>query len=400
MSTKIANEKTIVLAAGGTGGHLFPALALAQEMKDRGWRAVLVIDRRVREFATVEEVDAVYTIRAGRLGGGIINKCKGLMNIALGSWQARRLLKRLRPAVVAGFGGYPSFPTVLAAEMRHLPTLIHEQNAVLGRANQALAGRADVIATSFAEMRGLEEPGRRQVVTTGNPVRQAIWVLKDVPYAEPEPDGTLRLLVIGGSLGASVFSKIVPEAIALLPTPLRQRVRIEQQCRAENIEATRQRYNEMDIQADLAPFFRDIPARLASAHLVISRAGASSVAELMAAGRPSVLVPFPDAMDDHQAINADAIEECGGGWVMPEAAFTPEALAARLEAFLNLPETLTQAATCLKNVRGDKSAAARLADVVEDMAAGRAVLGNSIQQPPVLASETVRENNTTLEHAA
>lgn len=359
----------ILLATGGTGGHVFPAAALAREMATRGYRVAVATDRRGLAFFEKKGLGDVHAVRAATpTGQGLLPKLGGILELAMGVFQARRLLRRLRPAAVVGFGGYASVPTMFAASLARLPTLIHEQNAVLGRANRFLAGRADRIAVSFAHIEGLRDEDMAKILFTGNPVRAAVAAVGARPYTPVAPDGPLNLLIIGGSQGATIFSTVVPAAIALLPTDLRRRLRVAQQCRAEDIDAVRAAYESAHIEAELATFFADIPDRLASAHLVISRAGASSAAELSAAGRPALLVPYPHAVDDHQTANAQALDQTGGAWLMPQASFTAEALAARLEAFLTLPATLEKAAACaLAARRGD--ATARLADMTGDLVA-------------------------------
>lgn len=359
-----ASNSLIILAAGGTGGHIFPAEALAEELLSRGHRVMLVTDKRFNHFKSglLSQIER-RTIRAGGSGGGLVHKVTSVANILIGTLRARRILKTFQPVAVVGFGGYPSFPTVYAASGMGIPTFIHEQNSVLGRANRMLARRADVIVTSFPDTQMVEEGDRKKIVMTGNPVRASIRALRDVPYPTIQQDGMLHLLVTGGSQGASVFSEVVPEAVALLPEHLRSRLRIDQQCREMELAAARARYKELGVHADLASFFVDLPARLASAHLVIVRSGASTLSELAVAGRPAIMVPLPTAMDNHQYFNANAFEEVGGGWVMTQDGFTAQALSARLEAFLTAPETLSRAAEQGKKL-GIQDAAKKLADLV------------------------------------
>lgn len=352
---------TIILAAGGTGGHIFPAEALSEELRARGHTVVLVTDKRFVGYAGAFNNVMVKTIAAGTLGKGITGRVRGGMNILFGIRQARKILRELKPAAIVGFGGYPSFPTMMASGK--IPSFIHEQNAVLGRANRVLAGRVSKIATSYPITEGIQPQHASKIVFTGNPVRASIHVLSDIPYAECTVDGIMNILVMGGSQGASIFSEVLPQAIARLPTSLCARVRISQQCRAQDIDSTRNAYAAAQIHADLASFFTDVPARLATTHLVIARSGASTVAELTASGRPAILVPLPTAMDNHQMMNAMALEEAGGAWVMPQGGFTPETLAARLEAFLTLPTTLSKAATAARSM-GRTDAAHKLADLV------------------------------------
>lgn len=354
----------IVLAAGGTGGHIFPAEALAEVFLKKGERVVLVTDRRFANYKSgVLAAVETRTIRAGTIGGAWHKKIIGAAGILLGLAQARGVLKSLKPKAVVGFGGYPSFPTVFSAAGQGIPTLIHEQNSVLGRANRLLAGRVGRIATSFPDTQMMNEKDAHKVSLTGNPVRASVRALRDVPYPVLMQDGKMHILVTGGSQGAAVFSDVVPEAVALLPASLRARVRIDQQCREQELAMVRNRYNELGINADLATFFIDLPARLAASHLVIARSGASTVSELAAAGRPAILVPLPTAMDNHQYYNANAFEDAGGGWVMAQDGFTPAALAARLESFLTAPDALVKAAGAARKL-GAYDAAEKLAMLV------------------------------------
>lgn len=353
----------VFLAAGGTGGHIFPALALAEELSRRGHRPLLVTDARFAGYATGFATDSVRTITTGNFAGGAAEKLRGLMGLACGVWQARALMAQEKPVAVVGFGGYPSLPTMLAALICGVPTIIHEQNAVLGRVNRLLARCVRRVALGMEETERIPPRAAHKTVVTGNPVRASIAAIAAVPYAELQAGGAIRMLVLGGSQGASIFSDVVPAATALLPAELRARVRIDQQCRAADLDAVRAAYHTLGISADLATFFADVPARLAGAHLVISRAGASSIAELTAAGRPAILVPLPTAMDDHQTANAKGVADAGGAWVMKQADFTAESLAAQLTEILHAPETLAETARAAHGL-GRLDAAARLADVV------------------------------------
>lgn len=356
------DKNPVILAAGGTGGHIFPAEALAEVLMRRGERVVLITDRRFAHFQSgaLSGVET-RTIHAGTTSGAWHQKLLGAAGLLLGIAQAKAAIRALRPKVVVGFGGYPSFPTVFAAA-GSVPTIVHEQNSVLGRANRLLAGRVDHIATSFPDTQMLAEKDLPKVRMTGNPVRASIRALRDVPYPTIVQDGAMHLLIVGGSQGASIFSEVVPEAIALLPGSLRARIRVDQQCREADLEATRRRYAQLGVSADLATFFVDVPARMAASHLVITRSGAGAVCELAVAGRPAIFVPLPTSMDNHQYHNADAFEQVGGGWVMAQDGFTPAALAARIEVFLGAPDTLARAAQNAKQF-GLADAAERLADL-------------------------------------
>lgn len=363
------NDRVIVLAAGGTGGHMFPAEALARELLGRGLGVALVTDRRGQAFGDRVPGVAIYRIRAGRFGAGLVTNIIGIAELALGRIAAGRLLRNLAPAAAVGFGGYPSVPTMLAAVGLGIPSLLHEQNAILGRANRLLAARVNRIATSFATVGGLRPADRSRLVETGNPVRPAIAALRGTPYPALTGDGPIDILVLGGSQGARVLSDIVPAALALLPPALRARLRLVQQARAEDIDAVRRAYAEHGIAAELATFFDDVPARLARAHLVISRSGASTVAELTVIGRPALLVPYLYAADDHQTANAQALAAAGAAWIMPQLGFTHTALAERLVALLDAPASLARAARATEAL-GRPDAAARLADLVTAVADG------------------------------
>lgn len=355
--------RPILLAAGGTGGHMFPAEALARALLARGRRVALVTDARGGGFGDrLPEVTVHRIAAAGLAGTGIAGRARGVCRLALGFMQARRILRDIAPAAVVGFGGYASVPAVLAAQRSGRVSVIHEQNAVLGRANRLLARRADAIATSFETVRAMPATAAR-IELTGNPVRPAIAALADQPYAAPAADGPFSVLVLGGSLGARVFAGIVPAAIMALDPALRRRLRLVQQCRRENLDGARAAYDALGLEVELAPFFDDIPQRLAAAHLVVARSGASTVAELTAAGRPALLVPYPHATDDHQRANADALVRADAAWLMPEPEFTADALAARLTSWMNDPAPLAMAAARARSI-GRRDAADRLADLV------------------------------------
>ena len=352
-------SRHVVLAAGGTGGHLFPAAAVARELVRRDYPVSLATDRRGESFET--GVDGVRTHRISSAGsaGGPLARIGAALAIGAGVIQAWRLLGRLRPAGVIGFGGYPSVPTMLAAVARGLPSLIHEQNAVLGRANRLVLRRVSAVATSFEATAGLGDAGRAKAVTTGNPVRGAFSQARALAYPESATgDGEIRVLVLGGSQGARVFSDVVPAALSRLPDAMRSRFRVVQQCRPEDIEEVRRTYRRNGIDAELARFFTDVAARMAAAHLVVARSGASTVAELAEVGRPAILVPYPHATDDHQTANARAMEEAGGAWLIPGGAFTAEALAGRFEEFVLRRELLTTAAAAMRRAGGRNAAAA------------------------------------------
>jgi UDP-N-acetylglucosamine--N-acetylmuramyl-(pentapeptide) pyrophosphoryl-undecaprenol N-acetylglucosamine transferase len=352
----------IVLAAGGTGGHIFPAEALARELLGRGYRVAMITDQRGSKFSNDLPIP-VYRARASSLGQGMFGKMRSIVEMGIGVLQARRRLKKLRPTVVVGFGGYPSVPAVYAAAQLHIPIILHEQNAILGRANRALMNKARIIATSFPQVVGLKPPAHVRLVYTGNPVRPAFMALRATPYVALSENGPMKILVIGGSLGARVFSQIVPQAVALMPEHLRRRLVIAQQCRKDDVETARSGFAAAGIDVELEPFFHDVPERMAEAHLIICRAGGSTVAELTVIGRPSILVPYAGGHAGEQIANAEAVAEAGGAWLIPERAFTPESLAVRLESLMALPSTLTKTAAAAR-AWGKVTAADSLADCV------------------------------------
>jgi UDP-N-acetylglucosamine--N-acetylmuramyl-(pentapeptide) pyrophosphoryl-undecaprenol N-acetylglucosamine transferase len=354
----------IVIAAGGTGGHFFPAEALAAELLSRGHRIMLMTDARSGALSSpVFAGHEQHVLRgAGIAGRGVWRGAKAIGAMTAGIVQARAILGRIGAGCLVGFGGYPCVAPVLAARLlRHRPAVIlQEQNAVLGRANRFLAGRADLLALGFENTEGVPAGTRTEV--TGNPVRPAIGALAQTGYVAPT--NRIRLLVLGGSLGARVFSDVVPPAVRSLPDILRARITVVQQTRPEDLERVRAAYAAGGIAAELSPFFPDVAARLVAAHLVLARAGASTVAELAVAGRPSILVPLPGAIDDHQSANARALEQAGGAWVVPQPRFTAPYLATRLTELLADPAGLAATAVAART-QARASAASRLADLVE-----------------------------------
>lgn len=352
----------IVLAAGGTGGHVFPAEALAQELIARGHRLVLITDKRGAAYGGALGSIETHHITAGSLAGqGLLGRVKGLVNLGRGILQAKSLLTEMKPEAVVGFGGYAAAPTVLAAIKLGVPTVIHEQNAILGLANRLLAGKVNQVCTSFDLAK--KPPKDARLTRTGMPVRPAIVATSYTPYKAPGAEGTIRLLVLGGSQGARVFSDVLPAAVKLLPLDLRRRLEIWQQSRPEELDRTHQAYVGSDAHVQLRHFFDNVPELLAATHLLISRSGASTVAEVSAAGRPSLLVPYPFAADDHQTANARTLEAAGGGWMIPQSRFTPESLAEQLGRLLNQPQVLADAAQAA-SAFAIPDAANRLANVV------------------------------------
>ena len=364
MSAK--NPERILLAAGGTGGHLFPAEALAGALLGRGFSVDLVTDERGTGFAGKLASVPVHRIASGGIAGkGLGVRARNYGRLMLGFLQSRSLLKRLKPTVAVGFGGYPSVPPILAAQWSKIRTVVHEQNAVAGRANRVLMKRANRVALSFETVRFTEALPAAMKTVTGNPVRAAVSEI--APYIAPSPAGPVNLLVFGGSQGARVFGRVTPPAIALLPEALRNRLKLVQQVRREDVEDVTKAYRDMGIDAELSPFFKDMPARYQWAHLVMCRSGASSVAEIEASGRPALMIPLPNSIDDHQRANARSLGDRGAGWVLDENEASPQALAERLTAVLSDPPGLQHAADTARGL-ARIDAAERLADVVEDLA--------------------------------
>lgn len=356
-----------MLAAGGTGGHLIPALSVAGELLRRGHAVTAVTDRRGAVLARRLSDIPVREVRAASpTGRTMAGKVAAGVTMLAGCVGALRLMHAERPAVMAGFGGYPTIPPLAAAQLRGVPVLIHEQNAVLGRANRLFAPRARVVATSFAETR---TGTARRTVTVGVPVRDDIAALNRVEYRPPAPQGDVNLLVVGGSLGAGIFSTLLPDAGQCLDGALRQCLKVVQQCREEDVGRTEAAWRALGVTAIVAPFFEEMAGHLAQAHLVVARAGASTIAELAVSGRPSVLIPFPGAADDHQTANAAVVDRAGGGWLVDEKETDARSLAARLESLMTSPAVLARAAGNVRRLaRAD--AAAALAETIEDLAAG------------------------------
>jgi UDP-N-acetylglucosamine--N-acetylmuramyl-(pentapeptide) pyrophosphoryl-undecaprenol N-acetylglucosamine transferase len=361
----MSKSRLAVVAAGGTGGHLFPAEALARTLTDRGWRVVLATDSRGAQYAEGFPAEERLALEAATFkAGDPIGMTRGAIRIAAGVTQARKAFRRLQPAIVVGFGGYPSLPSLLAAGPAR--TLIHEQNAVLGRVNRLVAARVDAVACAFPTLEKASPKVKARAHVVGNPVRAEIRALYDRAYVAPGE--TIRVLVTGGSQGARLLSEMVPDAVAMLPEGLRLRLKIEQQTRMESMESARHTYAEAGVEAVIAPFFRDIAGRLGAAHLVIGRAGASTVCELAVAGLPSVLVPLAIAADDHQRFNAKLLTDVVAAEVVAERDMTAEHLAQVLERTLGDSEGLARRASAARSV-AQPDAAERLADLVEATAA-------------------------------
>jgi UDP-N-acetylglucosamine--N-acetylmuramyl-(pentapeptide) pyrophosphoryl-undecaprenol N-acetylglucosamine transferase len=364
----MAVARPILLAAGGTGGHLFPAEALANALARHGVPVHLATDERASKYGTSFPALETHEIRAATVSGrSPLAMASAVFSLGQGLLQAYGVIGRVKPAAVVGFGGYPTVPPVLAGVLRGVPTLIHEQNAVLGRANKLLAPRVGRIATGFASVKGIDGALAAKARHVGNPVRPAVIAAAATPFADPVPGGPLRLCVFGGSQGARVMSDIVPPTVALLGPDERRRLSIVQQAREEDLARVRDAYAAAGVEAEIAPFFRDLPSRIAAAHLVVARSGASTVAELGVIGRPSILVPLPHALDQDQAGNAESLSSIGAADVIRQADFTPAWLAGTLKRHLAEPQRLTQAAAAAKSA-GIPDAAERLAALVLEAA--------------------------------
>ncbi|RYY26856.1 MAG: undecaprenyldiphospho-muramoylpentapeptide beta-N-acetylglucosaminyltransferase [Sphingomonadales bacterium] len=370
----MTNTRSYVLAAGGTGGHMVPAAALAAELISRGHHVALVSDDRGVRFPGLFEDIETHVLPAGRMGGGPLGYIRAAGKIMAGRSMARRLYQDLRPSAVIGFGGYPALPSILAAFRSGIPTVIHEQNAVLGRVNRFVAGKVDAIATSYEDVERMKPGWKAKTHLVGNPVREAVLALRNRPYPMLEEDGIFRVLVTGGSQGASILSQVVPDGLALLPVHFRRRLQVTHQARVEDIELVRAKYRAHDIPADISTYIADMPEALAWTHIVIARAGASTISELTAAGRPAILVPLPSATDDHQTVNAREITAAGGARTIPQRAFTATELAKQIQKLGLDTQGLENAAGRAKSC-GRPHAARDLADLVESIHAPTAPIG-------------------------
>ncbi len=365
-------SKTVLLTAGGTGGHLFPAQALASELSRRGWTVELATDERADKYGTEFPARKVHIIASATIRGrNPIALAKTAFQLLFGTLQARKVIKALQPDVVAGFGGYPTFPPMYAARLTNTPSILHEANAVMGRANKLLAKGVSAIATSVP-IDDLPSDLSGKLVETGNPVRDAVLDAAELDFTPPASSGPLKLLVFGGSQGARFFSDLVPPAVAELSDDQRKRIKIVQQCRPEDMERVQKAYQDLGVEAECAPFFTDLPQGIAQAHLVVCRSGASSVSELSVLGRPSILVPLPGAIDQDQAANAKVLEKVGGAWPIRQVDLHPSRLAKELIRFMDAPEMLEAAAKAAKTV-AKPDAVKRLADLVESVAQNKGV---------------------------
>lgn len=337
---------TIVLAAGGTGGHIFPAEAVATALAQQGHKVIFITDRAGRKFDRLPPSVQVMALPMHRRSNSVVGMVKFAWGIFKSMYHMYRGFKIMRPSIVIGFGGYPSFPAVGVAQGMHIPTILHEQNAVLGQVNRMLVHRASQVGLSFEQTQRV--PDGIATAVTGTPVRDAFYAYRDTSYTNPTLNEPIRLLITGGSQGAKVFSTVVPEAIHRLPESIRRRLSILHQCPTGDVEALRTAYGKLGIDAIVVDFIDNMAAEMSAAHLVIGRSGASTLAELTILGRPAILVPFPHAKDDHQMANAQTIVDATAGWVIPQSEFSPTSLAGKLESLLLNPKILYDAAKQMK----------------------------------------------------
>lgn len=356
----------LLLAAGGTGGHMFPAQALAENLKAQGWDIAMMTDARGRKHAGRIPADPILDVQATSISPRKpIAALKGVVTLAKGVRQAKAFIKDWKPDIVVGFGGYPAFPAMRAAQSLNIPTVLHEQNAVLGRVNRVFAKKAEIVVSGFDVLERLPDSAKHR--TIGNPLREQI--IQSVPNTYESPKKTINILIVGGSLGARILSQVLPQAISTLPADLRARLRIVQQVTADEIETARDIYKAAHVSAHCETFFTDIETHLAKAHYVIGRAGASSVSEIAAMGKPSLLIPLAIAMDDHQTANAKSLESLGAADILPESEFTPERVKTILQERLNDSNWLNTASTSAYKA-GRLNAASDLATLVSELVSG------------------------------
>ena len=363
------HDRPVLLAAGGTGGHLFPAEALARVLASRGIVVELMTDTRALAYTGTFPARTIHAVSSATPSGrSVTSKARAGVQLSLGTLKAYGLLGVIKPRAIVGFGGYPTVPPIVAAAWRRVPVLLHEQNAVMGRANRFLAGRATRIATGFPHLGKAGPEIVAKTVHTGNPIRPAVLTAAEIPYPGLQ-NGTLHLLVTGGSQGARVMADVVPPALVSLPAALRSRLHVVQQARGEDEDRVRGAYRDAGIAAEVAPFFSNLPERIAQAHLVIGRSGASTVSELAIIGRPSILVPLPGALDQDQAANAAILGDIGAAAVVLQKDFTPALLAGEVARCLENPSHLAERGNAARAV-GEPRGAERLADLVMSLAEG------------------------------
>ena len=359
----------IVLAAGGTGGHLFPAQALAEQLVKRGYIIHLITDERVADYGKTFPAIETHIVPSATLS---LSKPwllpSRLLRLYSGTRRAKAIMKKLKPNAVVGFGGYPSFPPLIAASRLGIPSCVHEQNAMMGRANRVLSRFVDTVASSFPSLAGLPEKARSKIVVTGNPVRSVVITEQNSPYPELDAHLVFNLLVFGGSQGARFFAEFMPKVVAELPREMLKTLHVVQQCRAEDLAAVEAHYKAWGLSYELKSFFSDMPQQISNSHLVFCRSGASTIAELGVIGRPAIMVPLPHAIDNDQLRNAESFANAGAGWIKPQAELEPSEFAAFLTR-LRSHEGELQAAAHAALAHGKPDAAQRLADLTEKLAA-------------------------------
>jgi UDP-N-acetylglucosamine--N-acetylmuramyl-(pentapeptide) pyrophosphoryl-undecaprenol N-acetylglucosamine transferase len=341
-------QHTIVLAAGGTGGHIFPAEALAKKLAQQHFKVILITDRASQKFRNLPSSVQVMTLPLQRRSGGMIGKIKFIWSIFKSTLHAFRGLRRLQPSVVVGFGGYPSFPTLITAQLLRIPTIVHEQNSVLGQVNRILGRHAKCVALSFENTFFTEKA--KVTAVTGTPVRSEFYTYRETTYAPPEEAERIRILITGGSQGAAIFSKIIPLAFSQLSKSIQGRLSILHQCPSADIESLKQTYANLSFRPTVIDFIPNMAEEMSAAHIVITRAGASTLAELATVGRPAILIPFLHAKDNHQWHNAQNVESTGAAWCLHQSQLTPETLASLLELTLQTPPILNKAAVKMKQL--------------------------------------------------
>jgi UDP-N-acetylglucosamine--N-acetylmuramyl-(pentapeptide) pyrophosphoryl-undecaprenol N-acetylglucosamine transferase len=364
--SKAKQSPLIILAAGGTGGHIFPAESVQEALEAKGCRTLFVTDSRYFRYRPDAKGNSnLRIIQAAPMVGGLPKKIRGLFFNLLGLYQSLFLLVSSRPSAIIGFGGYPSFPVLVAAALLNIPIIIHEQNAVLGKVNRFFSKFAKKLLLGLPECSFI--PAGVQSLYIGNPVRAMIQAQKDIGYIAPTQDKPIHLLIVGGSQGARIFDQIIPDALMALPEALKDRLHVTEQCSIEMQSDIALRYQQHGIEADLQPFFRDIAEKIVQSHLVIARAGASTIAELTTIGRPAIFIPYPYATFDHQRLNAESLVEKKAAWCFNQQSLTSEILAKHIADLCTHPTTLYDAAAQAKAL-GRADAASRAAIIVIEVA--------------------------------
>ena len=357
--------QTIVLTTGGSGGHIFPAQSVASELIKKGYQVVLITDKRGNAFQNLPEVQTYHLVAESVTGRSVFGKAIAFCKLFLGAGQAMKLLAKIKPVLVIGFGGYASLPAVMSAQMLKIPTILHEQNAILGRANRVAAWRVKMIATSFPKVGRV--PKNIPTIHVGQPVRAPILEKKNTPL----PTGNdFNILIFGGSQGAHFFSTHLPDVLMQLPQEYRARISLTQQARPEDEEGVRKAYENAGFKSlTIAPFFKNMPELLTQTNLVIGRGGAGTLTEVMVVGRPAIIIPLPTAADNHQVANAKQIESAGAGWVVEQKDFKADEMTEKVKFLMDHPEELQQTAEKAQKL-AILNAAERMAEIAEDIIKG------------------------------